>query len=57
MLSQPLLTIPPHCTPRTPVPGLQRGRQRGDLPALIHRLGLEQAVLNQAWVELSVRCG
>lgn len=31
----------------------QRGRQRGDLPALVHQLGLEQAVLNQPWVELS----
>ena len=35
---------------------LQRGRPRGDLPALVHQLGLEQAVLNQPWVELSVRC-
>ena len=35
---------------------LQRGRHRGDLPALVHQLGLEQAVLNQPWVELSVRC-
>ena len=33
----------------------QRGRQRGDLPALIHELGLEQGVLNQPWTELSVR--
>jgi ABC-type iron transport system FetAB ATPase subunit len=32
----------------------QRGRPRGDLPALIHELGLEQAVLNQPWSELSV---
>lgn len=32
----------------------QRGRQRGDLPALVHQLGLEQGVLNQPWVELSV---
>jgi ABC-type iron transport system FetAB ATPase subunit len=31
----------------------QRGRQRGDLPALVHQLGLEQSVLNQPWVELS----
>jgi hypothetical protein len=33
----------------------QRGRPRGDLPALIHRLGLEQSVLNQPWTQLSVR--
>ncbi len=33
----------------------QRGRPRGDLPALIHELGLEQGVLNQPWTELSVR--
>ena len=32
----------------------QRGRPRGDLPALIHALGLEQLVLNQPWTELSV---
>ena len=31
----------------------QRGRPRGDLPALIHDLGLEQSVLNQPWSELS----
>lgn len=31
----------------------QRGRPRGDLPALIHRLGLEQSVLNQPWTQLS----
>jgi ABC-type iron transport system FetAB ATPase subunit len=31
----------------------QRGRPRGDLPAIIHELGLEQAVLNQPWSELS----
>ena len=31
----------------------QRGRSRGDLPAIIHDLGLEQAVLNQPWAELS----
>ncbi|KAK9818197.1 hypothetical protein WJX72_008661 [[Myrmecia] bisecta] len=31
----------------------QRGRPRGDLPALVHELGLEQTVLNQAWTELS----
>ncbi|KAK9838333.1 hypothetical protein WJX81_005256 [Elliptochloris bilobata] len=31
----------------------QRGRPRGDLPALIHELGLEQGVLNQPWTELS----
>ena len=31
----------------------QRGRPRGDLPAIIHELGLEQAVLNQPWAELS----
>jgi hypothetical protein len=33
----------------------QRGRPRGDLPALIHRLGLEQSVLNQPWTQLSVQ--
>ncbi|EFJ52029.1 hypothetical protein VOLCADRAFT_72992, partial [Volvox carteri f. nagariensis] len=33
--------------------GSQRGRPRGDLPALIHSLGLEQSVLNQQWGELS----
>ena len=32
----------------------QRGRPRGDLPALVHALGLEQLVLNQPWTELSV---
>lgn len=32
----------------------QKGRPRGDLPALVHELGLEQAVLNQPWTELSV---
>jgi hypothetical protein len=32
----------------------QHGRPRGDLPALIHDLGLEQGVLNQPWTELSV---
>ncbi|GAB4820659.1 hypothetical protein N2152v2_007705 [Parachlorella kessleri] len=31
----------------------QRGRPRGDLPALIHDLGLEQEVLNQPWTQLS----
>lgn len=31
----------------------QRSRPRGDLPATIHALGLEQAVLNQPWSELS----
>lgn len=31
----------------------QRGRPRGDLPALVHQLGLEQGALNQPWVELS----
>lgn len=31
----------------------QRGRHRSDLPAIIHELGLEQAVLNQPWSELS----
>ncbi|GLC33448.1 hypothetical protein PLESTB_000076700 [Pleodorina starrii] len=31
----------------------QRARPRGDLPALIHDLGLEQVVLNQQWGELS----
>ena len=34
--------------------GAQRGRPRGDLPGLIQALGLEQGVLNQAWIELSV---
>lgn len=33
----------------------QRGRERGDLPALVFQLGLEQVVLNQPWSELSVR--
>ena len=32
----------------------QRGRPRGDLPALVHEMGLEQLVLNQPWSELSV---
>jgi hypothetical protein len=32
----------------------QRRRPRGDLPALVHALGLEQLVLNQPWTELSV---
>lgn len=32
----------------------QRGRPRGDLPALVAELGLDQGVLNQPWVELSV---
>ncbi|EIE23944.1 P-loop containing nucleoside triphosphate hydrolase protein [Coccomyxa subellipsoidea C-169] len=31
----------------------QRGRPRGDLPALVAELGLEQSVLNQPWIELS----
>ncbi|MEW5297272.1 MAG: hypothetical protein WDW36_000492 [Sanguina aurantia] len=31
----------------------QKGRPRGDLPSLVHDLGLEQAVLNQNWSELS----
>ncbi|KXZ54490.1 hypothetical protein GPECTOR_4g555 [Gonium pectorale] len=31
----------------------QRGRPRGDLPALVGALGLEQSVLNQQWGELS----
>ena len=31
----------------------QRGRPRGDLPAIIHELGLEQSVLLQPWSELS----
>lgn len=31
----------------------QRGRPRGDLPAVIHELGLEQEVLLQPWTELS----
>ncbi|KAG2426268.1 hypothetical protein HXX76_013025 [Chlamydomonas incerta] len=31
----------------------QRGRPRGDLPALVHALGLEQGVLHQQWGELS----
>lgn len=33
----------------------QKGRPRGDLPALIHELGLNQSVLNQSWTDLSVR--
>lgn len=32
----------------------QKGRRRGDLPALVFQLGLEQVVLNQPWAELSV---
>jgi hypothetical protein len=32
----------------------QRARPRGDLPALIFQLGLEQQVLNQEWSQLSV---
>ena len=32
----------------------QNGRPRGDLPALVHELGLQQGVLNQSWSELSV---
>ncbi len=32
----------------------QRGRPRGDLPSLIHKLGLEQSLLNQPWPQLSV---
>jgi hypothetical protein len=32
----------------------QRGRNRGDLPSLVHNMGLEQVVLNQPWAELSV---
>ena len=32
----------------------QKGRPRGDLPALIHELGLNQSVLNQSWTDLSV---
>jgi putative ABC transport system ATP-binding protein len=32
----------------------QRARPRGDLPALIYQLGLEQEVLNQEWSQLSV---
>eukprot|EP00891_Asterochloris_glomerata_P005468 jgi/Astpho2/5468/Aster-08007 len=31
----------------------QKGRERGDLPALVSQLGLDQGVLNQPWVELS----
>lgn len=31
----------------------QKGRPRGDLPALVFQLGLEQVVLNQPWAELS----
>ena len=33
----------------------QKGRRRGDLPAIVFQLGLEQAVLNQRWTELSVK--
>ena len=32
----------------------QKGRPRGDLPALIQQFGLEQGILNQPWPELSV---
>ena len=35
----------------------QRGRPRDDLPTLVHKLGLDQGVLNQPWTELSVRPG
>ena len=35
----------------------QRGRPRGDLPAIIAELGLDQGVLNQPWTQLSVRGG
>jgi ABC-type iron transport system FetAB ATPase subunit len=31
----------------------QRGRPRGDLPALVHALGLEQAALHRSWASLS----
>ena len=34
----------------------QKGRSRGDLPAITRALGLDpQVVLNQPWTELSVR--
>lgn len=33
----------------------QKGRRRGDLPAIVFQLGLEQAVLNRRWAELSVK--
>lgn len=33
----------------------QQGRPRGDLAALVHDLGLDPAVLDQGWSELSVR--
>ena len=46
---------PLSCGLRTQQFAAQRGRPRGDLPALIHELGLEQGVLNQPWTELSVR--
>lgn len=35
--------------------GAQRQRPRGDLPSLVHEMGLEQRVLHQQWGELSVR--
>ena len=41
------------CSPCVQQFSAQRRRSRGDLPALVHALGLEQAVLNQAWTELS----
>ena len=31
----------------------QKGRKRGDLPAIVFQLGLEQTVLNQRWGDLS----
>ncbi len=34
--------------------GAQRQRPRGDLPSLVHEMGLEQRVLQQQWGELSV---
>ena len=50
-----VLTIA-HTDARMPVQHFkaQRGRPRGDLPAIVAALGLEQRVLNQPWVELSV---
>ena len=50
-----LLSFQIHPTPTPAPPVLQRGRPRSDLPTLVHLLGLEQSVLNQPWVELSVR--
>ena len=43
-LPKPRRPTPAACTAPVPPPlYLQRGRHRGDLPALVHQLGLEQA--------------